>query len=119
MSAFFAIIEALTFVDLMNFNLKKVLNVINIQEPLKLQILHSVTQILREINFRESRSSKSAFFAILEALIFVDLMNFSLLKVQNVMKNQHSRAFKCVKMADSPLQESPKLISRKIWMMAK
>ena len=28
----------------------------------------SITQILREINFRDSRTAKSAFFAILEAL---------------------------------------------------
>ena len=34
----------------------------------------SVTQILREINFRESSSSKTAFFAIQGALNFVDLI---------------------------------------------
>ena len=35
----------------------------------------SVTQILREINFGESRRSKSAIYAILGALNFVDLVN--------------------------------------------
>ena len=38
--------------------------------------------ILREINFSEFRSSKSAIFAILGVLNFVDLQNFSLQKVQ-------------------------------------
>ena len=43
----------------------------------------SVTQILREINFGESESYKTAgVFAILGALNFVDLVNFSFLKVQ-------------------------------------
>ena len=43
----------------------------------------SVLQILREINFGKSRSSKIAVFAILGALNFVNLVNFSLEKVQN------------------------------------
>ena len=38
----------------------------------------SVTQILCEINFGESRSAKTAGFAILGALDFVDLVHFSL-----------------------------------------
>ena len=45
-----------------------------------------ITQILREINFGESRSSKTAFFAILVALNFVDLINFSPQKVQKILK---------------------------------
>ena len=40
----------------------------------------SVTQILREINFGESGSSKTSVFAILGALNSVDLVNFSLEK---------------------------------------
>ena len=42
----------------------------------------SVTQILREINFGKSRSSKTAIFAILRALNFVNLEDSSLQKVQ-------------------------------------
>ena len=42
----------------------------------------SVIQILREINFGESRSSKTAVLAISGALIFVDLVNSSLQKMQ-------------------------------------
>ena len=38
----------------------------------------SVTQILREINFEECRSSE---IAILGALMFVNLVDFSILKV--------------------------------------
>ena len=36
----------------------------------------SIAQILREINFGDSRSAKSAVFAIFGALNFVDLVNF-------------------------------------------
>ena len=43
----------------------------------------SVIQILREINFGESRSSKITVFAIFGALNIVDLINFSLQKGQN------------------------------------
>ena len=42
----------------------------------------SVIQILREIHFGESRSAKTAVFTIFGALNFVDLVNFSLQKVQ-------------------------------------
>ena len=42
-----------------------------------------VTQILHEINFGESRSPKTAYFSILGALNFVNLVNFSLKKVPN------------------------------------
>ena len=38
----------------------------------------SITQILRQINFEESRSSKTAIFTILGAMEFVNLVNFSL-----------------------------------------
>ena len=43
----------------------------------------SVTQILREINFEESGSSKIDFFAILGALNFENYVHFSLQKVPN------------------------------------
>ena len=46
----------------------------------------SVTQILREIISREFRSSKIAVFAILRALKFANLSNFSLQKVQELIK---------------------------------
>ena len=46
----------------------------------------SVTEILREINFGESKSSKIAFLVILGAPNFVNLVNFSLHKVQKYIK---------------------------------
>ena len=46
----------------------------------------SVTQILREINFEECRSSEIAIFAILGALTFVNLVDFSIQKVQTFKK---------------------------------
>ena len=49
----------------------------------------SITQILREINFGELRSSKIEVFAILEALNLVDLVYFSLQKEPKFMKNQN------------------------------
>ena len=49
----------------------------------------SVTQILREIIFEESRSCKTAGFAILEALNFIDLVNFGLQKVQKFKIQSH------------------------------
>ena len=57
----------------------------------------SVTQILREINFGDFKSSKTAIFAILGALNFVDLVNFGL---QKVIKSQNIVA-KCAQMANS------------------
>ena len=46
----------------------------------------SVILILREINFGESRSSKTADFAIFCALNFDKLVNYSLQKVQKILK---------------------------------
>ena len=46
----------------------------------------SVIQILREINFGESRSSKTAIFVISGALNFVTLVNLSLQKVHSTYK---------------------------------
>jgi len=43
----------------------------------------SVIQILREINLGESRSSKTAVFAIFWALKMIRLVDFKLQKVQN------------------------------------
>ena len=45
---------------------------------LQVENLFSITQILREINFGESRSSKTAILAILGALKMVHLVNFSI-----------------------------------------
>ena len=45
-----------------------------------------ITEILREINFEDSRSAKFAFFAILGAVNFVHLVNSSLQKVQKFIK---------------------------------
>ena len=46
----------------------------------------SVTQILREITFGESTTSKTAIFAISGALNFVNLVNFNLQKVEKFIK---------------------------------
>ena len=46
----------------------------------------SATQILREINFGEIRSAKTAVFAIFEALNLVNLVNYNLQKVQKCLK---------------------------------
>ena len=77
----------------------------------------SLIQILREINFGGSRSSKTAAFAIFGALSCVFLVHFSLQKVQKSKKS--FRASKCVKMVDFALQESQKMISRKILVIVK
>ena len=49
-----------------------------------------ISQILREINFEESRSAKTAIFAILRAVHLVHLVNFILRKVGKIHKNQNS-----------------------------
>ena len=49
----------------------------------------SVIQILREIKFGQSRSSKTAVFAIFGAMKFVNLTNTSLQKVLELIKNQN------------------------------
>ena len=53
----------------------------------KFQDFH-VIQILREINFRDSRSAKSVILTHLEAVNFVNLVGFSLQKVQKLIKIQ-------------------------------
>ena len=67
----------------------------------------SIIHNLREINSGKI-SSKLLFLSI-----FVNLVHFSLQKLQKFMKTTF-RASKCVKMAKSALLESPKLISRKM-----
>ena len=42
-----------------------------------------ITQILRENNFVDSRSTKTAIFAITGAVNFVNMVNFSIQKVPN------------------------------------
>ena len=71
-------------------------------------------QILREINFGESRGSKTAVFAILGSLNFVNLLNFRLHKVQKLIILAKFRGPKMAKTADLELLDYPKLISRKI-----
>ena len=58
----------------------------------------SLTQILREINFSESRSSKTAFFAILEALNLSNLCSrFQSSKIAKNHKNKISEPLKVLK----------------------
>ena len=73
-----------------------------------------IAQILREINFGDSRTAKNAILGHFRICEFVDLVYFRLQIVQKFMKKSNFRASKCVKMADFALLESPKLISRKI-----
>ena len=48
----------------------------------------SITQIFREINFVDSRSAKTAIFAIVRAVNFVDLLNSSLQKLPKSIKSK-------------------------------
>ena len=73
----------------------------------------SITQILREINFGDCRSSKTVFFAIIKALNFLILVIFSPQEVQNSWKSKF-RVSQCVKTAGFETQDVPILISRKI-----
>ena len=68
-------------------------------------------QILQEINFVDSRSVKTAILVILWALKSVDLLNFSLQKVQKFIKIKF-KTCKSVKLAYFELLKSPKLIWR-------
>ena len=67
--------------------------------------------------FWGSGSSKTDIFAILGALNFVVLVNFSPQEVKRCIKI--NRASNCGKMADFALLESSKMISRKKWMIQK
>ena len=73
----------------------------------------SITQILREINFGDSRSAKSAVFVILESE-FSSFGQFQPSKNAKIHKDSKFRTSKFAKMAHFALLESPKLISRKI-----
>ena len=64
-----------------------------------------VLQILREINFGQSRNSKTVISPILRSLNFF--------KIAKIHKSQNSEP-KCVQMVNFALQNYPKLISRKI-----
>ena len=55
----------------------------------------SITQNLREINFGDSRSAKTAVFALLGAVKFVHLVNIRLQKVQEFMKIKIQSLEKC------------------------
>ena len=57
--------------------------------------------ILREINFVDSRSAKTAIFAILGAVNFVHLVNISLQKVQKFLKYQKSEPLNLLKWQNS------------------
>ena len=48
----------------------------------------SVTEILRELNFEESTTSKTAVFTIFGARNFLNLVNLSFLKVQISYKSK-------------------------------
>ena len=76
----------------------------------------SITQILREITFGDCRSAKSANLKSLWILIFMKFCSFWRLKFTKVT---NFRAPKMAKAAFLDLQNSPKLISRKIWMTEK
>ena len=88
---------------------------------MKLGKIHSVeisgifiTQILREINFGGCRSCKTAGLAILGDLKMINLVNFSLQKMQKFLKIKIQRLKMCLKMEDFAVLKSMKLISRKI-----
>ena len=58
---------------------------------------YCITQILREINFGDSSSAKTAVFAILGAVNFVHLVNMSLQKSAKIHQNQISEPLNVVK----------------------
>ena len=70
-----------------------------------------LSQILREIRFGEFGR---AFFAVFGPLNFVNLLKYSLQKVQKFIKNQNPEALNVSKLADFETLNSPTLISRKI-----
>ena len=78
----------------------------------------SISRILREINFEDSWSAKSAILPHLEALNFGYYLFLHFLKgeIDQINKNQKP---KICKKGSFSLQESSKLISRKIWVIEK
>ena len=73
----------------------------------------AATHILREINFWDSRSAKSAILTHLEALNF-DFHGFLHFLKAEIYQMNKSRALKMAKMAVLHFLKSPKLVSRKI-----
>ena len=80
-----------------------------------------ITQILREIKFGNSRSAKSATFTHSKALNsdFYEFFYFQRLKFTKLTKFRAPKMAKMAKMAVFELLDSPKLISRKIWVVEK
>ena len=78
----------------------------------------SVTLILREIKVGESRASKIAILTNWEALnfTFCDFLHFLNIEVYQINKIQSP---KIIQIAVIELLDSPKLISRKIWVTEK
>ena len=74
----------------------------------------SVTQILREINFAESRRSKTDVLAILEDFQNDHFDKFQPSENAKIHKKSQFRTSKCVEMTYFALLESQKLISHKI-----
>ena len=72
-----------------------------------------VKSILRIVKVK-----KSAIFAVFEAPNFY-FWSISAPKCAKIHKKSRFRASKCVIMSDFSLQESPKLISHKIWVIEK
>ena len=76
----------------------------------------AITQILREINFRDSRSAKSAILTHLEALDF-DFYAFSHIfkaEIDQIKKSRTQNRTRMAKTAVLELLDYQKLISRKI-----
>ena len=78
----------------------------------------SITQILREINFGNSRSAKSVILAHLGILNFAFYEILHFLKTEFI-KLEKVRAPIMAKIADFALLEFPKLISREICVIEK
>ena len=73
----------------------------------------SISQILREINFGDSRNAKSAILTYLEVLNvdFNEFLHFLKVEIYQISK---TLSLQITKIAVSDLLHSPKLISRKI-----
>ena len=79
----------------------------------------SVNQILREIKVCRSRESQNLQFNTLRSSEFWDLWLFPLIEGWNLPKWQKSEPPKMAKITVFQLPNSPKLISRKIWVIEK
>ena len=76
-------------------------------------IFLQITGILREINFRDFRSTKSVILTHLEALnfVFYELLHFFQAEINQINKIQKAKVAKTVVLE---LRDSTKLTSRKI-----